>query len=199
MRNDKAIEGITINLVENKLSQFADDMDLYLLYKKEVLEAAINALTKYANNTGLRVNYDKSVMHKIGSACKSNAKFYTSKKFQWSDEDMNVLGVIINSQEHVVTKNFNPVIQKINNIFEAWKPRQISLMGKILIANQLVGSLLVCKMMVLPRIDEKFIEEIELSINQFLWGDTRAKIPLQILTQPKDAGDLIPTYGFTIN
>ena len=35
IRNDSRIEGITIGNVENKLSQFADDMDLYLLYKKD--------------------------------------------------------------------------------------------------------------------------------------------------------------------
>ena len=34
---------------------------------KEVLQAAIDALTKYADNTGLKINYDKSVIYKIGS------------------------------------------------------------------------------------------------------------------------------------
>ena len=79
IRENKSIEGIKIGNTENKLAQFADDMDLYLMYKESVLREALAALKKFERSTGLKINYDKSVLYRIGSVKSCNAKFYASE------------------------------------------------------------------------------------------------------------------------
>ena len=58
------------------LSQFAADMDLFLLFKQKVLQEVINMLHYYEQHAGLCINYDKTTIYQIGSVRKSNAKLY---------------------------------------------------------------------------------------------------------------------------
>ena len=52
-----------VNNEENKLSQFADDMDLFLLFKQKVLQEVINMLDYHEQQTGLYINYDKTTIY----------------------------------------------------------------------------------------------------------------------------------------
>ena len=58
------------------LSQFADDTALYLQYDKLTIESVIATLMYIEAHTGL--NYDKTLMYRIGSLAHSDAKLYTS-------------------------------------------------------------------------------------------------------------------------
>ena len=53
IHNNLVVEGIMVNNEENKLSQFADDMDLFLLFKQKMLQEAINMLDYYEQQTML--------------------------------------------------------------------------------------------------------------------------------------------------
>ena len=46
--------------------------------------------------SGLTINYEKSVAIKIGPHRDSEAKYYTMRKFFWSDGLIKILGITIN-------------------------------------------------------------------------------------------------------
>ena len=79
LRNNQKIKGINIGNCINLLSQFADDANLFLRYKVETLNAVSDTLHTVKLNTGLKVNYDKTSIYRIGSLANTNACIYTIK------------------------------------------------------------------------------------------------------------------------
>ena len=49
-----------------KPAQFADDMNLFSIFDQTLIQTSINTLVTFEANTGLKLNYDKSNVHRIG-------------------------------------------------------------------------------------------------------------------------------------
>ena len=73
-KENSKIKGIKIGKNEEKLEQYADDTTIITAYDQESLDAIIDELEIIQNNTGLTVNYDKSVIHRVGSLAGTNIK-----------------------------------------------------------------------------------------------------------------------------
>ena len=67
---------------------------MFSLNKQESLDAIVNTLTLFENNTSLRLNYDKTSVHRIGSFKDTNAKLYSMEPLNWTNEPINILGII---------------------------------------------------------------------------------------------------------
>ena len=63
--------------------------------------------------SGLKVNYDKSMVYRVGSAKKANAKYFSLGKLKWSDK-IQMLGIVIcdNQDEMIIRLNIEPTIEK---------------------------------------------------------------------------------------
>ena len=190
LRNNPAIKGIKIKDVEYLVSQFADDMDLYLPYDQVVFNNVIATLSDIETNTGLTVNYDKTNMYRIGSLANSNARLYSKKKLQWTNEPINTLGIFLNNNISAMSSNYDEAILKLETVGQTWLYRQMSLIGKITVVNALMNSLFVYKMQVIPEIPEEKLSRINLAIENFIWTGKKAKIPLKTLRLSKENGGL---------
>ena len=93
LRLHKGIKGIKVGSIEYLISQFADNTDLYLEYKQETITNVFNVLSGIESNTGLLVSYEKTTMYRTWSLVNSNAKLWTPRKINWSNEYVNTLGV----------------------------------------------------------------------------------------------------------
>lgn len=173
------------------LSQFADDTDLFLSYDRETFQGVEEVFQRIQKNMGLCVNYDKTTVYRIGSLSNSNAKIYTTKPLAWTNEPINVLGIIVgNEVTDLFASNFDNIIQKAETVLNLWVNRNATLSGKVLIVNTLVASLFVYRMQVLSNILDNFVQTVEKTITKFLWSGRRAKIALQTLKLPRDSGGL---------
>ena len=188
LRQNPKIEGIWVGNTELLISQFADDMDLYLKYDKTVLNEVFSTLDVIEANTGLKVSYDKTVLYHIGSLRNTDAKMYTNRLVKWENSAINTLGVNL-YQENLQT-NFDTVITKMNSVMQTWYYCKLTLMGKVMIVNSLIGSLFVYKMQVIHEIDDTLFQKIENSMSSFVWDNKRPKIPLSTLMLPKHEGGL---------
>ena len=188
LKNHKDIYGIRIGGTELLLSQFADDMDLYLPFVKTVLDAVMETLTDIETNIGLQISYEKTTMYRIGSLCNTDAKIYTKKEVKWSNESINTLGVDLYYEN--MEQNFDKIVLKMETVAKTWYYRNISLMGKVTIVNTLLSSLFVYKMMVLPLISDALIQQVESIMEKFMWAGKKAKIPLKVLKTPRECGGL---------
>ena len=143
------------------------------------------------NNLGLKVNYDKTTMYCIGSLRNSNAKCYTTRTFAWHDPPINTLGITVESDPQVMaTVNLLPLIDKTKNILQVWKTRPLTLMGRVLIVNTLVESLLVYKFSILPQLDDAIVKTLQDEIVHFIWQGKKAKIAYNTLKRPKVDGGM---------
>ena len=192
IKENPKIRGVklTKNGAENIITQFADDTGLFLIYDEMVINEAIKTLMYIETNTGLKVSYEKTCIYRVGSLKNTNAKIYTLKELQWSDGDIEMLGVCIRNEENQNTVQFDETLEKMHNVIKVWGNRQLSLMGKVLLINVLIGSLFVYFMQVLPLMSDEKYKSIEKVITNFLWDGKRPKIPISVLQLNKMKGGL---------
>ena len=188
LRRNEDIDGLTIREIRNLLNQFADDMDIFTFCNKKSLDAIFLELENFRKQSGFTLSYEKTTLYRIGSLRHSSAEMYNISQVQWTNQDINVLGVTI-AHEDVLDKNYKGIIEKTRQTLHAWYNRGLSLVGKIQVINTLVASLFVYKMMVLPRIPKQTVKTVENMLREFIWNGKKAKISLQILqNQKKDGG-----------
>ena len=190
IKNHPNIKGIPLEEVMMVISQFADDTTLFLEFDQLTLESVVEVLTHVETQMGLKVSYEKTTIYRIGSLRNSEAMLYTTKPFQWSSGDIDMLGVKIqNNNEGCQTCGaYDTVIDKIAAIKNTWKARKLTLMGKIIVVNALMASLLVYKLTVFPNMSAQQCKILKKHVMEFLWGKAPAKVPMQVLCAPKRLG-----------
>lgn len=167
------IYGFDIQNLSALISQFADDTTLFLKFSKNVLQAVIDTLDTIYCNTGLIVNYDKTSIYRIGSLANSDAKVYTTREFNWTNDSISLLGVkipTVPNDTEICEINYQSTINKMQQVLGNWSIRTASLSAKVLIVNALVASLFVYKMQVLPNMTKGMLQHIDNEIYQFIWG-----------------------------
>ena len=173
LQNNSKIRGIKIRDVETVISQFADDSSLFLEYSQEVLTEALNVMQRVEDNIGLTINYDKTSIYRVGSLQYTDAQLYTHKKLQWSDGDLELLGIKIKNNLCQDTTNVDLLLNKMQNIADVWYYRNLTIMGKILIINSLMSSLFIYQIGVTPPITKAQQTRYEAIVNKFLWHEAR--------------------------
>ena len=169
------------------ISQFADDTTLMLVAQEEVLQELINTLEEFKNNTGLKANYHKTTIFKLGPA-QTAKKLKTTAEFRWEQSNINLLGILLDLDK--VENSYEGTTDRIEAITNMWKKRNLSLIGKITMLNSLVGALLVYKMQVLPSIDKNLVVKINRIVENFIWNGRKPKLKLAVLQGECEDGGL---------
>lgn len=159
IRQSKDVKGITIRDIEYKIAQFADDMTMFLQFDKVTLFTVSKIFDECQAYTGLKVNYDKTSVYRIGSIKNTNAMLYTGKLFFWTNDPIKILGITVSHElEAMPLLNLAPVFDKMLNICQIWARRKITPTGKVVIVNNLISSLLIHKLTVLQGLTPMYIE-----------------------------------------
>ena len=93
IRKSKDVKGIKINNMEFKLSQYADDTQMFLDGSETSLKQALVILQKFYQMSGLNVNLDKTKALWIGSMCKSSKILCKEFSIDWEQKPLKILGV----------------------------------------------------------------------------------------------------------
>ena len=100
---------------------------------------------------------------------------------------LDILGVKIFQGAN---KSYIEILEKSKEILQKWGKQNISLYGKVVMINALVGSLFVYKMQVLCDPDENVYKQFYKLLEKFLWKGKRPKIKTKILCSSKKEGGL---------
>ena len=112
------------------LSLFADDMSIFLPGDIRSWEELKRVISNFENISGSKVNYEKTMLYRIGSARCSDALYYAMHKLHWSEGEINILGIQLNKDKQQMTwSNVEPLIDKAKVICDIWKMRGLSLLG----------------------------------------------------------------------
>lgn len=181
IRNNERIEGIKIDKNnEIKLVQFADDLNIPLMFKQDTVDAVLDELDSFSKQLGLTINKEKSLFYRIGKIKGSDKKLDT-RGIKWTNESVSVLGVQITEEAKLEKANLPSVVNKMNRIFNQWAHRDLSIIGKITVINSLVASLFVYRMTVLPLLSATLVEGIHKFWSMFIWNKCKLKIALNTL------------------
>ena len=94
IREDSDIQGLWINKVKHKISQFADDTQLMNNgEKKNHLKKKIDAINKFGKVSGLFLNADKTQAIWLGSKKYSKVKYMPHLKMVWNPITFKILGI----------------------------------------------------------------------------------------------------------
>ena len=191
VKENRDIHGISLHNIENILAQFADDTSAYLQYTNICLNAFLNTLSRVENTMGLKVSYEKTTVYRMGSLKNSNATLYTQKRIQWSDGPIEVLGVKINCDGvSPCRENFTDIMQKVETVCQNWYNRTLTIFGKVLVINSLIGSLFMYRLSTVLDLSRQDIHSVEMCMREFIWKGKKPKIALYTLTKNKHQGGI---------
>lgn len=176
---------------ERKIAQFANDLTLFLHFERITILEFENTLLRFEEATSLTINYDKTSLYRIGSLKNSNARLFTNKPFLWTNEPIRILGIDIAHNNALMNDlNLNSLLERATQTLQSWHYRGLSLVGKTLVINALVGSLFVYHLSVLCTLQQTYIDKFNKIIGDFLWDNMWPKIALGKLCNTKYYGGL---------
>ena len=141
IRNDENVKGIKINGKEYKLSQYADDTQLFLDGSELSLHSALSILKKYYYMSGLNINLEKTRAVWIGSMRKSSKTMCKNFNLDWEQKPIKILGVFFTAEVFDIwDQNSDIILEKINSMIKTWSRRKLTLIGRVTIIKSLMLS-----------------------------------------------------------
>ena len=95
IRENEKIKGIKSGNKEEKISQYADDTSLTMHFCNESINATFDIFDDFGKSSGLKINYNKTEILRMGSMKSSNSRLYTAKEVSWSNDSIRILGIEI--------------------------------------------------------------------------------------------------------
>ena len=177
IRQDKEIQGINIFQREFKISQFADDTTL-LNKNSNSVRRAITVLDNFGDISGLRLNPSKTKALWLGPWRHCEEKPFG---FKWPKEPVRVLGTYISYDEKQNEKyNFQAKLQKLQTVLDIWNCRNLTILGRCLIAKSLGISQLVHMISNLNTSND-YIHAVNSAIFKFIWRKKKGKIKRKVM------------------
>ena len=184
IRQNKNIRGIMLNGAHVKSGQYADDLWAALEATQQNVNNILVEINKFGDTTGLRINSDKCAILRIGPWKYSEAKFYTLKRLFWSPGPVKILGIYIYPEKSIMhQENFQKLLDKAKDVFEAWQYRQLTPIGKIRVVNDLVNTLFIHKLLALPTPSKVFFNNYRKLVMDFIWDGKKVRISYDKLVQ----------------
>ena len=203
LRNDNALQGITVPGLENKIlvNLFADDTTLYL-NKDDRFDHVEDILRKWCEISGAKFNIEKTEIIPISTA-DHRATVATSRKLNPSDDNqldnrikiakdgdaIRLLGAWIGNKADDLTP-WELVIDLIKKDTDRWLKIHPTLYGKQLITQAIIGgrTQYLAKVQGMPPEVERTIQKI---IQNFLWeSEATPRIAPSTLELPIEQGGL---------
>jgi hypothetical protein len=197
LKQNGNIKGITVQLGDNinqfLLSQYADDMCIFLKDKKQINET-IETVVNFGNLAGPLLNLHKTEAIYLGNQNLSNNINYQATvngsvyEINFPKQPIRCLGVYIGgTPESQDKKNWFEKLNSIEKTLNSWKQRHLTLFGKTCIINTLIIPKLIYAGHFLP-VPVTFIKKANQLIYKFIWGGKEHLKRTQLISNFKDGG-----------
>ncbi|MCG8430288.1 MAG: hypothetical protein MJA29_03865, partial [Candidatus Omnitrophica bacterium] len=174
--NHPDIKGIRIDQSEFLLSQFADDMKLLLEDDVKSFRVCFEVLDFFADCSGLQINYDKTVVVRLGANV--DTRYLEDRGLKWQFRGkFKMLGIIydLNCNDYTA-ENFEKGAKAFESSLNAWSARNLTVYGRITVIKSLALSKLVHLFTSLPTPSMEFIQRLQRKCFQFIWSGKVDKI-----------------------
>lgn len=177
VRENKDVQGIEINNVEHKLSQYADDTEFFLAGDKKSFETCMNLLELFGRKSGLQLNVGKTSAVWLGSRKNSNIRYMDHLNLEWNPQRFKILGIwFTNDLKNCSKINHDEKLADVKHLFNVWAKRQITPLGRIAILKSLILSKLIHLWMLLPNPPDSFFKNLQRCCYKFVWNSKTDKI-----------------------
>ncbi|XP_078590159.1 uncharacterized protein LOC144870234 [Branchiostoma floridae x Branchiostoma japonicum] len=205
IRTNEHIKGLKIHTLETKVSQFADDSNFPLQPEAQSLVALVEDLKNFSIISGLKPNFDKCTILRIGSLKNTTFSLPCDLPIKWTNGPVQLLGIMLGlgttGYTEKLDQNYWTKLAKIDKILLPWRGHSLTLFGKIALVNSLIVSQFTYLFMALPSPSAKFFKEYEKKIFNFIWNGRPEKIKRKVIYNTYDCGGLklihLPTFDLT--
>ena len=188
------LEGIKCAGREKKCCLAADDTVVGIKATVDNLVMLLRILDLFYYHSGLKVNYNKSIIMRIGCWKNSRRKIDVSTDFLWATpgEKVRYLGIFLSAfSPHGNSIEFNPDVcmdaSDIVSIVKGLRYQRLSIIGKILILKSLIASKLVYKFLHYPTPNARTMQWLNKLYFDFIW-EGRHRISAHEMIQPLEKG-----------
>ena len=186
IRQDRQIKGIEILGNELRLNQYADDTNLFCADLASV-EKALEIVENFGSLAGLKLNRKKTKAIWLGKWEKSGGN---PLQLKWLRNPVKILGIHVSYDEKGNNQhNFNHKLQKLQTNLDLWRPRDLTLFGRVLIIKSLALSQLIYSASNL-NVPHEITSIIKSKLFKFLWKNKKDKIKREGLYQDRDKGGI---------
>ena len=191
IRIDRKLQGIKINNKEFKLSQYADDTQIFLDGSDNSLHQLMLILRKFYNLSGLKVNEDETKALWMGAMCKSEKRMCKEYNLDWDQKPLTILGVTFTAEVFDIWDyNIEDILHKVNSLINIWSKRKLTLPGKITVIKSLILSKFTHLFLALPNPPGDFLKILERKMYKFLWSNGPDRISRKNIIKNIHAGGL---------
>ena len=182
LRGSNGVRGIDLpgQNVNFKIVQHADDTNIFITDNKDFV-ALEKVIYTYSEGSGSKINTEKSQGVWLGAWKTRKDK---PGKFIWTNHMIKILGIYFGN-EVKPQDNWTEQINKMKSILNRWKERYLTLKGKAVVINSLIGGSLAYYGSIVPCPNE-FIQEMEKAIMNFYWSGKPDKIKRDTIRGPKN-------------
>ena len=171
IRKNKTIKGISINNIEFKISQYADDTSAMLDGTERSLNQTLEELSRFSKISGLNINFDKTQLVWIGSEKFSTRSIKTKWKLSWGSNQFKLLVILFNTDlDKMIKNNYIPKVTQMEKILKQWNKRSLSPIRKITVIKTLVIPIFNLLFTSLPNPNVEIYETINKTLYDFLWN-----------------------------
>ena len=190
IRQNEKITGISIQHVNHpntniKISQYADDTTIFV-NSFECVHGAMKDIENFGSIAGPKVNWSKTNIMKLCSL----SEFTNDHNIEYVQEPVKCLGIYVGeNKEELDHLNWNNKIEKIANILDLWKMRNLTYYGKVIIIKILAASQIVYTAIAV-RTPDYVVKQLNKLFYQFIWNSKKEKVKRNVLINPISDGGL---------
>ena len=171
-------------------SQNADDIWVAIKANRENLDTLMRIFEDFCSFSGLKINYDKTQVLRLGSLKDSDAQIYTQKPLNWVKE-ITVLCVKFSTNScMMIQNNYQAIMQKLRGLCTCWSNRSLTLIGKVLVVNSLLVSQFFYKFLGLYSLAKNILTEFKGLVKSLIWQGNRCLFQYGKLILPYEHGGL---------
>ena len=191
VRIHKDLEGFKIRNTEHRISQFADDTNMFILNNERNLRLCMNILEEFHLISGLKINMDKTKVVKFGRDRDSSDNICPDLNLLWTNK-FTSLGIEYDATDldNITDLNIEPKLIEIQKLIRIWQLRNLTIVGKITIIKSLLISKFIHILLSLPSPKETLFKRIESLFDLFLWNGSTPKFRRDIMENKVEDGGL---------
>ena len=201
IRQSPSLNGIRIRNNDFRICQYADDTVFFIDMSNRSFTNFMHILEQFANLSGLKINYDKCYVKRVGPCRMFDTVFCEHLPLIWTSDTITYLGIKIPHDINDVTcVNFAMKSHDVENCLKPWSARKLSIMGKVTIIRSLVMPKLTYCFSMLPNPSESFFNKVQKILFNFLWDGKPDRIKRDVLLNTYNNGGLqVPHVKTTCN
>ncbi|KAL9974209.1 hypothetical protein ACROYT_G011222 [Oculina patagonica] len=186
LRHDPGVKGINLYGNELKLSQFADDTNLFCADLISV-EKALNIVNDFGRIAGLQLNMKKTKAIWLGKWANNKTNPLDMK---WMHTPVKILGIHFSyDKKGNDDLNFSLKLRKLQTKLDMWSARSLTLIGRVLITKTLCISQIIYSASSIE-VPDTVAGTLKKKLFNFIWRKKKDKIKRTVLYQNLEKGGL---------